>query len=82
MGRDDYGLHGPFDGRIGLSPIKSIVRWLLARGHHLSSSFIDCRMLFAFPEVNSTLPVGMDITSDFSQLKGCDIIIGRGWTDG
>jgi len=22
MGRDDYGLHGPFDGRIGLSPIK------------------------------------------------------------
>ena len=33
MGRDGYGLHGPFDGRIG-------------QGHHLPSSFIDCRMLF------------------------------------
>ena len=22
MGRDNYGLHGPFDGRVGLSPIK------------------------------------------------------------
>ena len=22
MKRDDYGLHGPFDGRVGLSPIK------------------------------------------------------------
>jgi len=22
MGRDDYGLHGPFDDGVGLSPIK------------------------------------------------------------
>lgn len=39
-------------------------------------------MLCALLAVNSTIPAGMDITTDFSQPNGCDILIGRGRTEG
>jgi hypothetical protein len=34
-------------------------------------------MLFVSPDINSTIPAGMDISTDFSQPNACDIIIGK-----
>jgi hypothetical protein len=41
---------------------------------------IIAQMLCASFMFNFTLSVRMDITNDFSQPNGCDIIIGRGRT--
>ena len=47
---------------------------------HISKLWL--KMLFASLEVNFTISVGMDITNDFAQPNGCDIIIGRGADSG
>ena len=39
-------------------------------------------MLYVSPEVNSTISVRMDISTDFSQSDSCDTIIGGGQRNG